>query len=190
MGIFLRLRHWLIFLLTYGLFVVVYAVLFISDRFLSLAIDTDSWLRLVLLIQAISLVFANFWKYAIGTRLHQRQHYNSFLLLIFRWVLYFSTLFDAARFVVFPAIGYDEGSFGQPVAIISIVGSIYCAFFNARMLNSVELQRDTSFKDLLGDFLAFIFYPIGVWWIQPRVNKIFNAGGPIEVDTPLDYKLD
>lgn len=190
MGIFLRLRHWLIFLLTYGVFVIVYSLLFISDRFLSLAIDTGSLLRSVLLIHAISLVFANFWKYAIGTRLHQKQHYNSFLLLIFRWILYFITLFDAARFVVFPAIGYDDGSFGQLVTIISLAGSIYCAYFNARMLNAVELQRDISFKDLLGDFFAFIFYPIGVWWLQPRVNKIFHAGSQVEVDTPLDYKLD
>jgi len=178
-------------MLTFGLFLVVSIFFFVSDlRYLLLGIDTDILLRVILLIQTICLVFANFWRFAIGTRLHKKHYYNSFMLLIFRWCLYFSTLFNAARFIVFPAIGYFDGSFDNVVTLISIAGGIYCDYFNARLLNSAELQRDISFKDFSGDFFAFIFYPIGVWWLQPRINRIFGRDNELyDPDAPLDQHV-
>src|ERR1041385_3609690 len=110
MGIFLRLKHWQVFLLTFGLFVLFLSVVVISVLDLYTLFGdsafTDVPLRLLLLLQTISVIFSNFWMFAIGTRLHQKHYYNSFMLLLFRWFLYFSTLANAARFVVFPAIGF------------------------------------------------------------------------------------
>jgi len=191
MGIFLRLKHWQAFLLTFGFFVFTTIVIVLDDVSNGAIYgDPDMSLRALLLFQTICLVFANFWRYAIGTRLHKKHYYNSFMLLIFRWCLYFSTLFNTARFVVFPAIDYFDGSFNMLASVIWLTGGIYCDYFAARLLNSVEQQRDVSFKEFAGDFFAFILFPIGVWWLQPRINKIFDHDDEVyNPDTPLDQHV-
>src|ERR1044071_1393973 len=199
MGIFLRLKHWQIFILTFGLFILVWIFVTISDFSQLFGSDdgtsflratTNFTLRLILLIQTICLICANFWRYAIGTRLHKKHYYNSFMLLIFRWSLYFSTLANTARFVVFPSIGFFDGEFNNLVTVLSLLGGIYCDYFAARLLNSVEQQRNVSFREFSGDFFAFIFYPIGVWWLQPRINRIFGRNEEVyDPNAPLDQHV-
>lgn len=53
----------------------------------------------------------------------------------------------------------------------------YCMWFTAKSLKSVELQRPVTFSDFAGDFLLILFFPIGVWIIQPRINKLFEQLG-------------
>jgi hypothetical protein len=50
---------------------------------------------------------------------------------------------------------------------------LYAIYFNAKSLKSVELQRDVTFSDYAADFFLFLFFPIGIWFIQPRINRIF-----------------
>jgi len=44
--------------------------------------------------------------------------------------------------------------------------------FPAKRMRSIELGRKASFGDYWGLFFMFIFWPIGVWFIQARVNKL------------------
>jgi hypothetical protein len=191
MGVFLRLRHWQVFLLTFGLFLFTIAVVVVDDVSGGAIYGSpDMSLQALLLFQTICLICANFWRYAIGTRLHKKYYYNSLALLIFRWCLYFSTLFNTARFVVFPSIDYFDGSFNMLANIAWLLGGIYCDYFAARMLVSVEQQRDVSFKDFAGDFFAFIFFPLGVWFLQPRINRIFGRHDEVyDPNSPLDQHV-
>jgi hypothetical protein len=50
----------------------------------------------------------------------------------------------------------------------------YCIHFASKSLKAVELQRTVTFRDYVADFFLFWFFPIGVWFIQPKINKIFN----------------
>lgn len=197
MGIFLRLPHWVIFILTFGLFLFLVVALTLVELSIPVHggqnIDKSAefqLLRVTLLMPAISLIFANFWRYAIGTRLHKRRHYDNFMLMIFRWCIYFSTLLHAARLFIFHEIDYFNDSTMLFANVIWIGGGIYCDYFLARMLVSVEYRRDVSFNDYSRTFFSFLFFPIGVWWLQPRINKIFKDGDEVDLDTPLDYKLE
>ncbi|MDH4471219.1 MAG: hypothetical protein QE487_01355 [Fluviicola sp.] len=52
---------------------------------------------------------------------------------------------------------------------------IYVLYFIAKTLKSVELQREAHFSDYIGEFFLIWFFPVGVWFIQPRVNRIVQG---------------
>jgi hypothetical protein len=37
----------------------------------------------------------------------------------------------------------------------------------------VELQREALAGDYIVDFILFWFFIVGIWFLQPRINKIF-----------------
>ncbi|MCD6018448.1 MAG: hypothetical protein K0S53_1569 [Bacteroidetes bacterium] len=51
---------------------------------------------------------------------------------------------------------------------------VYWTSFIAESLKSAELQRPAIFSEYRMDILLIWFFIIGVWYIQPRVNKLFN----------------
>jgi hypothetical protein len=60
------------------------------------------------------------------------------------------------------------------LSLFQMICFFYCIYFSAKSLKSVELQRPVTFTDFVLDFFLFLFFPVGVWLIQPRINKIFN----------------
>jgi hypothetical protein len=42
----------------------------------------------------------------------------------------------------------------------------------------VELQKNASFSEFLTEFVLFWLLPIGIWFIQPRINAIFENRQP------------
>ena len=82
------------------------------------------------------------------------------------------------------------GEYGWKAAIIiplhfSLMFSmIYCFYFISRAIATIEqYKRNGSVRVFFGDyigylFLVWFFFPIGVWWIQPKINKIFMEVRP------------
>lgn len=60
-----------------------------------------------------------------------------------------------------------------PLHLFSMAGIFYSIFFVAKTLKSVELQRPATFSDCIGEFFLLWFFPVGVWVIQPRINRLF-----------------
>jgi hypothetical protein len=56
--------------------------------------------------------------------------------------------------------------------------SMFCIFYNlyfvAKTIKTVELQRQVTFSDFAGEFFLIWFFFIGVWILQPRINKFYN----------------
>jgi len=59
----------------------------------------------------------------------------------------------------------------------------YCLYFNAKALKTAELQKPLTFSDFAGEFFLLWFFPIGIWILQPRINKLFDpeAGASTEI---------
>lgn len=62
-----------------------------------------------------------------------------------------------------------------PLHLLSMGGIFYSLYFVARTLKTVELQRPVGFGEFLGEFFLIWFFPIGVWLIQPRINRLFSG---------------
>ncbi|KAA9325583.1 hypothetical protein F0P96_19850 [Hymenobacter busanensis] len=75
-----------------------------------------------------------------------------------------------------------EGLAAIPVFYLFFaVGHVF--WFPAVTLVAIEKQRKPEFGFYFGTLLLMLFWPIGVWFIQPRLNRIYAA---IQADT-FDY---
>ncbi|HEV8512020.1 MAG TPA: hypothetical protein VGQ59_02025, partial [Cyclobacteriaceae bacterium] len=46
--------------------------------------------------------------------------------------------------------------------------------FPGKTLRSIEHNREASFGEYFGDFFLVVFLPFGIWFLQPRINKIVS----------------
>jgi hypothetical protein len=58
--------------------------------------------------------------------------------------------------------------------LLSMFGIFYSLYFVAKTIKTVELQTKVSFSDFAGEFLLIWFFPIGIWVVQPKINKMIN----------------
>ena len=73
-----------------------------------------------------------------------------------------------------PSGGLISGIFGiiLPLHFLSMFGILHSMYFVAKTFKTVELQREVSFSDFAGEFFLIWFYPVGIWIIQPKINKM------------------
>jgi len=60
-----------------------------------------------------------------------------------------------------------------PLHLFSMFCIFYCFYFISKSLKAVEQQRNVTSGDYVGEFFLMWFSFIGVWFIQPRINKLF-----------------
>jgi hypothetical protein len=58
------------------------------------------------------------------------------------------------------------------LSYIAIAANIYCVYFVSRILVMAELERKVTFSDYIGTFIHIYVFFIGVWWLQPRINRL------------------
>lgn len=184
MNFLLRLKHWQLFLLIIGLPIMIRIPLMVtmksSEDSLSSFTNTNF---LSLIPTMISMTLSLGWIYAIGTNFHKKLPDTVKMNLVRFKVLFFIMAVYALFFCIFFAFNtfpneriLNSGLFVViiPIHIFSMFCVFYCLHFNARTLKAVELQRPVTFGDFSGEFLLLLFYPIGLWIIQPRINKFFD----------------
>jgi hypothetical protein len=64
-----------------------------------------------------------------------------------------------------------------PLHLFSMFCIFYCLYFNAKALKAVEWRRPVTFGDYAGEFFLLWFFPLGIWFIQPRINQLFRNDG-------------
>ena len=60
---------------------------------------------------------------------------------------------------------------------------IHLLWFPAALLVAIETKEKPGFSQYAGTLLQLLFWPIRIWFVQPRLNRVYNA---IQSDT-LDY---
>ena len=137
-----------------------------------------------MVILFIAILFG--WFYAVGVNLNKKlSNVVKMNLIKFKWIFfilitYMLLFYVFVYFVFFKSVSNGiEPNFGIFAAIIPlylfpIFCFLYCICFIAKSLKAVELQRPVALSDYVWEFLLFLFFPIGVWLIQPRINKIFS----------------
>ncbi|WP_192821747.1 hypothetical protein [Rufibacter sp. LB8] len=92
------------------------------------------------------------------------------------------TLFMINSFLCIAAVSsaviiLGEGEYsGQGLVGLLVCYLMYAYFhlhaFTAKALRSIELRRKARFGDYVGEFFLLLFWPVGIWVLQPRINKI------------------
>lgn len=178
----LTLKHWQLF----GLLMVLPMIF----QFVAMgSILTSSNPTLFLIAFPIMMIFFIIlffgWFYALGTNLHKKlpatvtMNLTRFKIFIFIPVAYmlFFLVFVSGMFSHFSSGGQPNFSiFGLifPLHLFSMFCIFYCLYFNAKALKTVEWQKPVTFSDFAGEFFLLWFFPIGIWIIQPRINKLLD----------------
>jgi hypothetical protein len=50
----------------------------------------------------------------------------------------------------------------------------------ARQLKSIELRRNAGVWEYVPETFQFLYWPLGVWWTQPRINRMTTKEVTIE----------
>ena len=56
-----------------------------------------------------------------------------------------------------------------------LLNLMYCFYFSAKMIKSCRLKREAQFSEYIGYFFLVWLFPIGVWFIQPQLNRLVRV---------------
>lgn len=189
MEILLHLKHWQVFVMTFGVVLVSgISIFFIPTGFEYGLLFT----RATTIVALLGNIAASAWLYVVTTELFKKipsaeSEEVETSLQTFKVCLFLLVGYQVAVNLVFPVLRYDMGAIVYLLSFVSLGISIYTHYFAAKMLAWVERKKNLGFGDFSGDFFAFLFYPIGIWFLQPRINNIFDNGETgFDPDAPLD----
>lgn len=184
MKIFLKLKHWQLF----GIYLIL--LHFSVSLYLGKSEVNDTYfIKNVLGIFALLIpeIFIFNWIYSIGNYLFRKVeviisskdlNFKYFILslqiIIFHFFINLLSKFIILLDLTFNNIYVTLHNFIiVSLSIVSILSYLYVMYFIAKSLKSLELNNEITFKDFRKEFFLLVLLPIGIWFIQPRINKIF-----------------
>jgi hypothetical protein len=200
----LRAKHWQLFLLIVGIpivFQIFFTTIFIGTIVRN-EIEVGESAEPSVIMPIFFIGFASVfilsvgtlmgWMYSIATGLQSKVP-QGVQLKVKRFKIFFWTPIIYIGLILLFSVSTINGYVPHPGVIALIVPvhlfSIFCIFytinFAAKTLKTVELQRAVTFSDYVGEFFLIWFYFIGVWIIQPKINRFYR--GEIEA---LGYDPD
>ncbi|MGD0428387.1 MAG: hypothetical protein ABSC10_16885 [Candidatus Acidiferrales bacterium] len=173
--LFVRAKHWQIFLL----FVAVFAVgqLPLIGNFTVAAKspeDQEVFLVLAQVVGAMVVWCFLVWLWALGSFLASVVPPGRALKKrFFLFTIVCSAIYMPVSIAVFQSIDRMLFIVTIPLHLFGVFCMFCNLYFVAEGLETAETGERPSFLDLLGTFLLLIFGIIGVWFIQPRVNRLY-----------------
>lgn len=176
----LDLKHWQLFVL-----IIVPVLLFQVVTTIAFLEDSDPSFVWPFALMVMTLVVAVFfgWLYALGTTLYDRLPPDNGMRLTRFRVFFFIPL---AYMLLLPFLivrlssTYEDYDLVPallawivPLHLFAMCCIFYCIYFSAKALKSVLLQRPATFSDFAGEFFLLWFFPVGIWFLQPQINKLF-----------------
>lgn len=206
-SIFPRAKHWQLFIPAIAIPFTLMIVLIITAimTITSLENNTDRpenvlWLFYLLPVVLILSWFVQFaWSWTVLTKLsklvpdHVRLPIGRIKFFFVLPVIYFCCLPFYIVFVIQTVTMEKE----EDLLLAALLGlvvfifhflSIFCIlhtfYFVAKTVKSAELQRNPSFSNFVGDFFLIWIFPVGIWFIQPRINRLIENAN----NAPLNSK--
>ena len=191
---FLKAKHWQLFLATFGTMIIIQIIA--MTTIISLANSTQfpdsSTLFSVIPIFPIAMLLIIAihwgWTWSVGVGLqdkipaHIEMKVKKFKFFFFFPMVYIALLFICIPFFINGIDNISESNIGIvigsvfavifPLHIFAMFCSFYTLYFISKTIKTVELQREVSFSDFIGEFFLIWFFPIGIWIIQPKLNQL------------------
>ena len=167
MNVFLKMKHWQLFILLFGAKVLNWYLLINATQEGSQpSLLVDTWVAMFMMLVVAS------WLWSIVTAclkvLPENLTESTSLVKV-----------SLVYLIIYIASGVFIWEKYEAVWIIlnllAVVAALYTYDFTARQLVKLEQQKEVIFTEYAGSFVLLLFLPIGVWSIQPRVNKLLGT---------------
>jgi hypothetical protein len=184
---FLNAKHWHLFLLTFGI-PMIFQFLMMGTIFANIGSSDNSspdfmfnYFKFfpIIMLLFTGVFFGWFWSVAVGLqRIIPKEikmkvnRFKIFLLIPAVYIIFFLGFFMTS----FNSGGPNPGVFAiiVPLHLFSMFCIFYSLYFVAKTFKTAELQRKVTFSDFAGEFFMIWFYPIGIWIVQPKINKMIK----------------
>jgi hypothetical protein len=176
MNFFLKLRHWQLFLITWGVPIIL-NFFTIGNPFLIV--------KLAPYMMAFFAIGTFGWIWSIATALHSKLPPDVKINLNVFKILFAIPSVYLAGMVIWTSDLLSGGPVDSskdnsamialiiiPLHLISMFCVFMCLRFAVKIMKSVELGRMAKVGDYIGDFMFIWMMPIGVWFVQPRLNRL------------------
>ena len=183
--LFVRAKHWQIFLL----FVVVFAVgeFPVIDDFTAAVNSAQGSGGLLYLTEAATAVAAwcfLLWLWSLGSFLNSilpsaTRPRKKFFLFAF----IYSAVYVPTPIALFAIIAPRLFVAMIPLSLLAVFCMFYNLYFVAKNLVMAETGKSAAFFDRAGPFLLLCFAIVGVWIIQPRINRLYAEKQSTEATT-------
>jgi hypothetical protein len=209
MAIFLRMKHWQLFLLYFGIPFVVQLV-FMFSLFTELMHNPNPLIMMgylkffpVMMVLFVGTLFGWFWAVATGLQKLMpagvKMKLTMFKVFFFIPLVYILLISTVVAFVFTgnmanisnePAPFFIGFAIIFPIHLFSMFCIFYCLYFVAKTIKTVELQREVTFSDFAAEFFLTWFFFIGVWILQPRINKMVSREDDTTITPDLNGELN
>ncbi|WP_420572869.1 hypothetical protein [Kordia sp.] len=195
---FLKAKHWQLFLLMVALPFLI-QMIFMMSMFTSMFANIDnqdpehiintfqSVYSIFPVIMILNAVFLFGWLWSMGVGLQKYvpldvklnvSRFKWFLIIPLVYITLFSFLFGLLFSNAFnnpeaiASFALPSMAIILPLHLFSMFCMFYLLYFVSKTLKTIELQREAKFGDYVKEALLLWFYPIGIWILQPQINKI------------------
>lgn len=170
MKIFLKAKHWHLFLLTFGL-PMLFQITIVVTLFMNIGSDPSWMFGYFKFFPVYVIIFSGTlygWYWAVAVGLQNKvppavsMEVSRFKWLYFIPVIYFLVIFGAVAFVIpgmleqreqfDPSVVLTVVAIVFPLHFVSVACIFYCLYFVAKTIKTVELQREVKFSEFATEF--------------------------------------
>ncbi|WP_276497934.1 hypothetical protein [Pontibacter litorisediminis] len=177
----LRLRHWQAFLLLFVLpLLLQHGLLWLLD-----ALQVREGRFGTMLLDALPATVYVLWLWGVGSWLFRRMPQSIKITPLYfhlgnLYILLYALLFVYTLAMVRDSMAAGTLPFGMlallvPMHLFATFCYLYVVYFAARSLVSVEQRREVQLGEYLGTFFLFLLLPLGIWFLQPRLHRLYLA---------------
>ncbi len=186
----LELKHWILFSIIFLLPVLSIRTVFLNvlsfTSNLETSLDLSTKFAIAFGILLVSVLIYDFWILSIGRiiglkvlKLSQKRLIAFYIFITSRITFHLLTLVIFLLFFTnsiqnIEELGKELISLWTMLYLFSGIGSLYCIYFAGKQIKRAEYQREVGFGDCMDYFSLILFFPLGVWIIQPKLNLILK----------------
>lgn len=171
MSIYLKAKHWQLFIVLVGSIFLAQSLMFASI----ISGITPSAITIILPTFLFGILFFG-WLWAVATACSKTlspELSSSPKPMQAGLVYALSYLILSGVFFLGP--GKQPSGYFIIMHLLAMAAIFYALGFTAKNLAKFELGQNVSFFSYSGPFFLFWFFPIGIWFIQPKVNKLLGG---------------
>lgn len=185
---FLKAKHWQVFSSTSGIVIIFLLVMIGFAIFNPDSSRMPSFIKfapVTVMVICMGIFACWVWSIAIGLQSKVPEgikmkvaRFRIFFFIPITLILLFSVFIGAVinGLIDSPITPSDE-LYKNIFAIIHLFFTfciLHSLYFAAKTFKTVELQRDVTFSNFAGEFFMIWFHPVGIWILQPKINKIIQ----------------
>ncbi len=181
--LFLKMKHWQFFALAFVLpFFLEFFFMWAMLTNMGSGIVAPALFLVILILGGGTMIG---WLFSVGWRFSSllpgegRMSLGFFKFSVVFPVVYAFAFFAliAREFTPLPFQGAPAASTFElimPVHLLAMFCMFYVLYFASRTLKMAEVRKRVGFGEYAAEFFLMWFAPVGIWFLQPRITKLFN----------------